>query len=170
MDGEAKLIIKRVVSKLVTSFKRAVLLLKCIKNSSEPLSDGSGEPAHPEKSKHVIERVNNISTTVDRQKSISSSTLNNRRRSTSLDIDRGDPILPPELIEKIASFMTQHELLNFSKVSRGTYTATERHLYRRPITRRFDKLLRTLERSPYKADLILELAFGVETDFFSVKY
>ena len=79
-------------------------------------------------------------------------------------------MLPPELIEKIASFMTQDELLEFSKVSRDTYTAAERHLYRRPLTSRFDKLLRTLERSPYKADLILELVLGFETDFYSVTY
>jgi hypothetical protein len=66
--------------------------------------------------------------------------------------------------------MTQHELVRFSKVSRDCYTAAERHLYRRPFTRRFDRLLRTLEKSPYKANLILELALGFETDFYSVKY
>jgi hypothetical protein len=91
----------------------------------------------------------------------------NRRNST--DSYQSDPVLPPELIEKIASYLSQQDLKRFCKVSSGAYTAAERHLYRRPYTRRYDKLLRTLERSPYKADLILELAFGFETDFYSVK-
>ena len=175
MADEAKRIIKRGASKLNTSLKGVLSSLKCIENATEPPpSDGSGEPdTHPEKTKHVtlIERVNDAAKRLNtRRKSIASNILHNRQQSTSLDINGGNPILPPELIEKIASFMTQRELLKFSKVSRNTYTAAERHLYRRPVTRRFDKLLRTLERSPYKADLILELSFGFETDFYSVKY
>ena len=129
--------------------------------------------AKQEKAKHVtlVERVNDVATTAkSRHKSIASSILHKQRQSTSTDINRPDPLLPPELIEKIASFMTQHELVLFSKVSHDTYTAAERHLYRRPFTRRFDKLLRTLEKSPYKGELILELAFGFETDFYSVQY
>jgi F-box-like len=90
-----------------------------------------------------------------------------RRRSS--EITFLEPAFPPEIIEKIASFMTQHDLCVFSRASRDAYTAAERYLYRRPFTRRFDKLLRTLERSPYKADFILELALGFETDFYSVK-
>jgi len=92
-----------------------------------------------------------------------------KRTSASLDLSRGDPSLPPELIEKIASYLPQLDLVKFSRVSRDAYTAAERHLYRRPLTRRFDRLLRTVEKSPYKGDLILELALGFETDFYSVK-
>ena len=174
MAGKVGQIVKRAASKVNRSFKRVLSSLPCIERSSEPPSDTSGAPdANPEKAEHVplVEGLNDMATTVNiRRKPIASSILRNRRDSTSLDINRGDPILPPELIEKIASFMTQAELLKFSKLSRDTYTAAERHLYRRPFTRRFDRLLRTLEMSPYKADLILELALGFETDFYSVKY
>jgi len=113
-----------------------------------------------------------ISSHSSRRKSITvlTSTIFHKRQRTSGETLRAEPILPPELIEKVASFMTQAELKKFSRVSRDCYTAAERHLYRRPFTRRFDKLLRTLIRSPYKADFILELAFGFETDFYSVKY
>jgi hypothetical protein len=112
-----------------------------------------------------------LSSHSSRRKSITvfTSTIFHKRQRTSSDSPRPEPVLPPELIEKIASFMTQAELKKFSRVSRDAYTAAERHLYRRPFTRRFDKLLRTLTRSPYKADFILELAFGFETDFYSVK-
>jgi hypothetical protein len=173
MAGKVRKIVKGAASKVNTSFKGVVSSLPCIERSTEPPSGGSGAPdAHPEKEDvPLVERVNDIATTVNiRRKPIASSVLHNRRDSVSLDINRSDPILPPELIEKIASFMTQTELLKFSKLSRTTYTAAERHLYRRPSTRRFDRLLRTLEMSPYKADLILELALGFETDFYSVKY
>jgi len=160
------------------SVKRFFSTTPCTQEASETSSDQTAEASdsadtHEDKSKHVtlIEKVHDTVTTVNsRRKSITSSILHRSRQSTSLDIPRGDPVLPPELIEKIASYMTQHELLRFSKVSRDCYTAAERHLYRRPFTRRFDKLLRTLERSPFKADLILELALGFETDFYSVKY
>lgn len=121
----------------------------------------------------MIEGVEDMTLTShsSRRKSITvlTSTIFHKRQRTSNDSPRPEPVLPPELIEKIASFMTQVELKKFSRVSRDAYTAAERHLYRRPFTRRFDKLLRTLIRSPYKADFILELAFGFETDFYSVK-
>jgi hypothetical protein len=100
-------------------------------------------------------------------------TLKPRRFSRgrrSSEITFLEPAFPPEIIENIASFLTQRDLTVFSRVSRDAYTAAERHLYRRPFTRRFDKLLRTLERVPHKADLIRELALGFETDFYSVKY
>jgi hypothetical protein len=99
-------------------------------------------------------------------------TLNHfhKRRSSVTEMTILDPAFPPEIIEKIASFMTQHDLCVFSRVSRDAYTAAERHLYRRPFTRRFDKLVRTLEKNPYKAEFVLELALGFETDFYSVKY
>jgi hypothetical protein len=100
-------------------------------------------------------------------------TLKPRRFSRgrrSSEITFLEPAFPPEIIENIASFLTQRDLTVFSRVSRDAYTAAERHLYRRPFTRRFDKLLRTLEKAPHKADLIRELALGFETDFYSVKY
>jgi hypothetical protein len=171
--------IKKGASKMKSTVKRFFSPLPCVHDGTETTSDQTAGPADTsdaseDKTKHtttLIERVHDTVTTVNsRRKSITSSILHRSRHSTSLDIARGDPLLPPELIEKIASYMTQHELLRFSKVSRDCYTAAERHLYRRPFTRRFDKLLRTLERSPYKADLILELALGFETDFYSVKY
>jgi hypothetical protein len=107
-----------------------------------------------------------------RRKSITlvSNIILHRKSRASIDSTRPSPALPPELIEKIASCLGQHELIKFSRVSRDCYTAAERHLYRRPFTRRFDKLLRTLEKHPYKGDFILELALGFETDFYSVKY
>ena len=170
--------IKGGASKMKSTVKRFFSPSPYIQEASEPSSDQKADAAdtsdsHEDKSKHVtlIEKVHDTVTTVNsRRKSISSIILHRSRQSTSLDIPRGDPVLPPELIEKIASYMTQHELLRFSKVSRDCYTAAERHLYRRPFTRRFDRLLRTLEKSPYKANLILELALGFETDFYSVKY
>lgn len=174
MTPKLKKLIKRGVSAVQNRFKETLTQSKCLHNSNETPSDPSGDTAiRQEKRKHVtlIERVNDLTTTISsRRNSIASSILHKQRQSTSLDINRADPVLPPELIEKIASFMNQHELLQFSKVSRDAYTAAERHLYRRPYTRRFDKLLRTLERAPYKGELILELALGFETDFYSAKY
>jgi hypothetical protein len=170
--------IKKGASEMKSTIKRFFSPLPCIHDGRETPSDQTGgtadtADASEDKTKHttLIEKVHDTVTTVNsRRKSITSSILHRSRHSTSLDIGREDPALPPELIEKIASYMTQHELLRFCKVSRDCYTAAERHLYRRPFTRRFDKLLRTLERSPFKADLILELALGFETDFYSVKY
>jgi hypothetical protein len=174
MSPKSKNVFKRGASKIKLGFEKAAAPLKYIHGPRESPSDTSGDTAaQHENAKHVtlIGRVNDVATTVNsRRKSIASTILHKQRQNTSLDINRPDPLLPPELIEKIASYMTQHELLLFSKVSHDTYTAAERHLYRRPYTRRFDKLLRTLERSPYKGELILELAFGFETDFFSVEY
>jgi hypothetical protein len=75
-------------------------------------------------------------------------------RQRSSEASHLEPAFPPEIIELIASFLTQKELVVFSRVSWDAYTAAERYLYRRPFTRRFDKLLRTLEKHPYKANLI----------------
>lgn len=112
------------------------------------------------------------STERPRRKSITlvSNIIHHKRTRNSIDASRPSPALPPELIEKIAWYLKQYELTKFSRASRDCYIAAERHLYRRPFTRRFDKLLRTLEKHPYKADFILELALGFETDFYSVKY
>ena len=174
MPPKTKNVFKRGASKIKLGFEKAAAPLKCRNGTSESPLDTSGDTAaQQEKAKHftLIERVNDVATTVNsRRKSIASTILHKRRQSTSLDINRPNPALPPELFGKIASFMTQHELLLFSKVSRDTYRAAERHLYRRPYTRRFDKLLRTLEKSPNKGELVLELAFGFETDFCSVEY
>lgn len=162
--------VKRATSKLKTALKRVARLLFCSHSSIDNPSDvNAGVVLHHEKpsnSNKLVERLNEIVTS---RKSRVARILR-RRRNISLGILRSDPFLPPELLENIASFLTQHDLLKFSRASRDAYMAAEQHLYRRPNTRRFDKLLRTLERSPYKADFILELAFGFETDFYSVKY
>lgn len=107
-----------------------------------------------------------------RRKSLTlvSNIIHHRKPRSSYDASKPSPALPPELIDKVASFLKQHELTKFCRASRYCYIAAERYLYRRPFTRRFDKLLRTLEKHPYKADFILELALGFETDFYSVKY
>jgi hypothetical protein len=140
---------------------------------SDNEEDNADSPQLHQRRLSLMEGVENMTLTShpSRRKSITvlTSTIFHKRQRTSNDSARPEPVLPPELIEKIASFMTQAELKKFSRVSRDAYTAAERHLYRRPFTRRFDKLLRTLIRSPYKADFILELAFGFETDFYSVK-
>jgi hypothetical protein len=142
-------------------------------NEYQP-EDNGGDDQFQAKTRHLslIESVDNLALTAKpRRHSIAllSTTMFHKNRRNSTDSYQSDPVLPPELIEKIASYLSQQDLKRFCKVSSGAYTAAERHLYRRPYTRRYDKLLRTLERSPYKADLILELAFGFETDFYSVK-
>jgi hypothetical protein len=107
-----------------------------------------------------------------RQKSLSlhSNIFVKRQRPAAEASDPTIPALPPELIEKVASFLSQVELVKFCRASKACYIAAERYLYRRPFTRRFDKLLKTFEKVPYKADYVLELALGFETDFYSVKY
>ena len=169
MTSKIKKQVKRGAAKIKSFLCRPIHEYGVLERIDKQPSSNHG---HTDKGKHVtiIEKVSDMATTVNSsRKSITSSVLHTRRRSTSIDSTRPDPILPPELIEKIASYMTQHGLLKFSKVSRDAYTASERHLYRRPFTRRFDRLLRTLEKSPYKGELILELALGFETDFYSVK-
>src|SRR5436190_13433263 len=55
--------------------------------------------------KHVtlIEKVSDIAVTVNScRKSITSSVLHTRLQNSSIDSARLDPVLPPELIEKIA--------------------------------------------------------------------
>ena len=167
--------VNRRASKIKSLIKRSWVIVTCKTNSNrrnQSSSPGITELELPgEKDRHtsLVERVNDVRTSVTiHRKSISS--VFHKRTSASLDLPRGDPSLPPELIEKIASYLPQHDLVKFSRVSRDAYTAAERHLYRRPLTRRFDRLLRTVEKSPYKGDLILELALGFETDFYSVKY
>jgi hypothetical protein len=102
------------------------------------------------------------------RKSLASSILH-RRHSTSLDSSCGGPRLPLELLEMVASYLGQYDLVSFSRAFRDAYTTAERFLYRRPFTRRYDRLLRTLENNPYKGNFILELALGFETEFHSVK-
>jgi hypothetical protein len=161
---------ERCLSKIKFIFRRAAAHLGCTRRSPEEQSDGSGEAdVQQGKAKPIIVKVNDMAITVNTHRKSIASSLLHKRRSASLDNNRPKPVLPPELIEKIASFLSQYDLLRFCRVSRDGYTAAERHLYRRPFTRRFDRLLRTLERSSYKADLILELALGFETDFYSVK-
>src|SRR5271154_6106231 len=152
----------RRVSKIKSLIKRSWVIVTCKTNSRQRNQSSShgvtGLELAEEKDRHtsLVERVNDVRTSVTiHRRSISS--VFHKRTSASLDLSRGDPLLPPELIEKIASYLPQQDLVKFSRVSRDAYTAAERHLYRRPLTRRFDRLLRTVEKSPYKGDLILEL-------------
>jgi F-box-like len=166
--------LKRVTSKLGKVLKRTAWLLQCLHGSNGNPSDGDTDAAgYQEKVNHVntlVGKLNNIATTVNSRRKSMVSRILRRRQKKNLGIPRSHVVLPPEILGEIASFMTQHELLKFSRVSRDAYTAAERHLYRRPFTRRFDKLLRTLETCPYKADLILELTLGFDADFYPVKY
>jgi hypothetical protein len=164
MAPNIKAFLKRVSSKL----RR-----RSHSNEYQPEENG-GDDQFQAKTRHLslIESVDNLAlTNKPRRHSIAllSTTIFHKKQRSSMDSNYSEPVLPPELIEKIASYLTQQDLKRFCKVSSGAYTAAERHLYRRPFTRRYDKLLRTLEKSPYKADFILELAFGFETDFYSVK-
>lgn len=140
-----------------------------IKRATSNVESGSRSS---EESKHgFMEKMNHVATTVKyRRRSFTGRLLHPRRRSTSIDINKASPIVPLELIEKIITYLNQYDLIKFCRVSRDCYTICEKYLYRRPFTRRCDKLLRTLQKYPYKGEMILELALGLETDFFSVKY
>jgi len=121
--------------------------------------------------RRFIEKVSQVATSVKHgRRSFTARILHPRRRSRSVNSNKPSPILPLELIEKIITYLDQYNLVRFSRVSRDCYTICEKYLYRRPCTRRFDKLLRTLQKYPYKGEMILELALGLETDFFAVKY
>jgi len=128
----------------------------------------NGKDRHVNVFENIPETPSNTRT---RRKSLTlvSNIIHHKKARASSDASRPSPALPPELIEKVASFLKQHELTKFARASRDCYIAAERYLYRRPFTRRYDKLLRTLERNPEKGDLIIELALGFETDFYSVK-
>jgi len=125
-----------------------------------------------EDSKHnFIEKASQVAASVKyRRRSFTSRILHPRRCNFSVNSNKLIPILPLELIEKVITYLDQYDLVKFSRVSRDCYTICEKYIYRRPFTRRFDKLLRTLQKYPYKGEMILELALGLETDFFAVKY
>jgi hypothetical protein len=126
-----------------------------------------------EETKHgFLEKVTQVATTVkSRRRSFTGRLLHPRRgRSNSIDPNKASPALPLELIEKIIAYLNQFDLVKVSRVSRDCYTICEKYLYFRPFTRRYDKLLRTLQKYPYKGEMIFELALGLETDFWAVKY
>jgi hypothetical protein len=126
-----------------------------------------------EETKHgFIEKVTQVATSVkSRRRSFTGRLLHPRRgRSSSIDLTKASPALPLELIEKIIAYLNQFNLVKVSRVSRDCYTICEKYLYFRPFTRRYDKLLRTLQKYPYKGEMIIELALGLETDFWAVKY
>jgi F-box-like len=119
-----------------------------------------------------MEKVTQVATNVkSRRRSFTGRFLHPRRaRSNSIDPNKASPALPLELIEKIIAYLNQFDLVKVSRVSRDCYTICEKYLYFRPFTRRYDKLLRTLHKYPYKGEMIIELALGLETDFWAVKY
>lgn len=126
-----------------------------------------------EETKHgFMEKVTQVATTVkSRRRSFTGRLLHPRRgRSNSIDPSKASPALPLEIVEKIVAYLNQFDLIKVSRVSRDCYTICEKYLYFRPFTRRYDKLLRTLQKYPYKGRMIIELALGLETDFWAVKY
>jgi hypothetical protein len=131
----------------------------------------SGSRSSQESRHGFLDKVSHVATAIKRRRqSFTGRILHPRRRSNPIDPNKPSSILPLELIEKIITYLNQYALVKFSRVSRDCYTICEKYLYRRPFSRRFDKLLRTLQKYPYKGEMIFELALGLETDFFSVKY